>query len=91
MHSRKDAEFHDDTSPFSGIPEHDETTPEIESVLGTNGERRSWKKVCAAKRSIERYQEQQYLKEMLSDAYDEDDLDDLEGEQIKFSEYLDDD
>ena len=35
--------------------------------------------------------EREHLKEMLSDAYDEDDLDDLESEQIKLSEYLDDD
>ncbi len=91
MHSRKDAEFQDDTITFSEVPDYDETTTEIESVLGTNGERRSWKKVCDAKRSIERYREQQHLKELLNDAYDEDDWDDLESEQIEFSEYLDDD
>ena len=91
MHSRKDAEFHDDTTPFPGVPDHHETTVEIESVLGSNGERRSWKKICAAKRTIERLREREHLKEMLSDAYDEDDLDDLESEQIKLSEYLDDD
>ena len=86
MHSRKDAEFHHDTTPFPGLPKHDETTAEIESVLGTNGDRRSWKKICAAKRSIEHLRELEHLKEMLEFAYDEDDVDDLESEQIKLSQ-----
>ena len=82
MHSRKDAELQDDTTFFPRIADYDETTAEIDSVLGSNGERKSWKRVCAAKRSIERYREQQNLKVLLSEAYDEDDWDELETGDI---------
>ena len=64
---------------------------EIEAVLGTNGERKSWKKACAAKRSIERYTEQQHLKELLVEAFDEDDWDELDTRQITLSDLSDDD
>ena len=40
---------------------------------------------------IERLRELEHLKEMLGDAYDEDDVDDIESEQTKLSKYLDDD
>ena len=90
MHSRKDAELQDDTTPFPGIADRD-ATADIDSVLGTNGERKSWKRVCAAKRSIERYREQQHLKELLCEAYDEDEGDGLETRDIDLSYYPDDD
>ena len=91
MHSNKDADFYDDSPALSGAAEREETTAEIESVLGTNGERRSWKKVCAARRNIERYREEQHLKALLSEAFDEDDWDELESAQIKYFDDLDDD
>ena len=91
MHLRKDAKFQDDTAPFSGNPDFDDAVVEIESVLGANGERGSWKQACAAKRSIERYREQQHLKELLTDAYDEDDGGDFEATRLELETYLDDD
>jgi hypothetical protein len=74
MHSRKGSEQEDPEIPAAW-----ELTAEgeaqLEEGLGANGERRSWKTACAARRSIERMQEQRRLKDWLSDVFAEADED----------------
>lgn len=63
MHSRRDVRINDE-SDFPVDYEVDED--------GIPGSRRSYRKSCAAKRSIERIREEQLLKAQLEDAFDDD-------------------
>lgn len=71
MHSRRDVRINDE-SVFPVDFEADEDGIPVVASLDATGSRRSWRKSCAAKRSIERIREEQLLKAQLEDAFDDD-------------------
>lgn len=72
MHSRRHVEVNDESLfPVDLEFDHDGTPLGID--LDASKNRRSWRKSCAAKRSIERFREEQHLKALLADTFDDDD------------------
>jgi len=71
---RSQKESRDNTAEgYLGSWEADEEGLELEDDIDVGGERRSWKRACAARRSIERYQERRRLKAWLTDVFDDED------------------
>ena len=71
MHSRRDVRTNDE-SVFSVDFEVGKDGIPVVASLDATSSRHSWRRSCAAKRSIERLREEQLLKAQVEDAFDDD-------------------